>query len=43
VTGGQKPTPDGSDGLIALELADAALQSAKEGKAIRLKPRSAAR
>jgi myo-inositol 2-dehydrogenase/D-chiro-inositol 1-dehydrogenase len=37
VTGGKKPTPDGKDGLIALELADAALRSVKEGKAIRLK------
>lgn len=37
VTKGAKVSPSGRDGLIALQLADAALKSAKEGKTIRLK------
>jgi myo-inositol 2-dehydrogenase/D-chiro-inositol 1-dehydrogenase len=34
--GGTKPTPDGKDGLAALLLADAALKSATEGRAVRV-------
>jgi myo-inositol 2-dehydrogenase/D-chiro-inositol 1-dehydrogenase len=33
---GKKPSPSGQDGLLALKLADAALQSAREGRAIKL-------
>ncbi|MBS3647425.1 inositol 2-dehydrogenase [Pseudaminobacter sp. 19-2017] len=33
---GTKPSPSGRDGLMALRLADAALQSAREGRAIKL-------
>lgn len=36
VTGGEPIRPDGRDGLIALELADAAARSVKEGRKIRL-------
>jgi myo-inositol 2-dehydrogenase/D-chiro-inositol 1-dehydrogenase len=36
LAGGTKPTPGGADGLAALRLADAAVQSAKEGRTIRL-------
>ena len=36
VSKGTKPSPDGRDGLIALALADAALKSVAEGRAVRL-------
>lgn len=36
-TTGKKPDPSGRDGLAALMLADAALQSVKDGKAIQVK------
>jgi myo-inositol 2-dehydrogenase/D-chiro-inositol 1-dehydrogenase len=36
VNTGTKPSPSGRDGLIALQLADAALKSATEGKTVRL-------
>lgn len=31
-----KPSPSGQDGLMALRLADAALHSVREGRAVRL-------
>ena len=37
VTKGAKARPSGKDGLLALQLADAALKSAKEGRTVRLK------
>jgi myo-inositol 2-dehydrogenase / D-chiro-inositol 1-dehydrogenase len=40
VTTGGKATPTGHDGLVALQLADAALQSVKQGKTIRLSPKT---
>jgi myo-inositol 2-dehydrogenase / D-chiro-inositol 1-dehydrogenase len=36
ITKGAEITPDGTDGLIALALADAALKSVKEGRAVKL-------
>jgi myo-inositol 2-dehydrogenase/D-chiro-inositol 1-dehydrogenase len=36
-TSGKKPDPSGRDGLAALMLADAALQSVKDGKAVKVK------
>ena len=36
VAGGASPSPSGADGLAALILADAALQSVREGRAIKL-------
>jgi myo-inositol 2-dehydrogenase/D-chiro-inositol 1-dehydrogenase len=36
VTTGNDPSPSGQDGLIALRLADAALQSVKDGRTVRL-------
>jgi myo-inositol 2-dehydrogenase/D-chiro-inositol 1-dehydrogenase len=36
VTTGRKAAPTGNDGLVALRLADAALQSARQGKTMRL-------
>jgi myo-inositol 2-dehydrogenase/D-chiro-inositol 1-dehydrogenase len=36
VNTGTKPSPSGRDGLIALQLADAALKSATEGRTVRL-------
>ncbi|MCV3206339.1 inositol 2-dehydrogenase [Mesorhizobium sp. YC-39] len=36
VTSGKKAAPSGKDGLVALELADAALKSATSGKTVRL-------
>jgi myo-inositol 2-dehydrogenase / D-chiro-inositol 1-dehydrogenase len=36
VSKGTKPAPDGRDGLIALALADAALKSVAEGRAVKL-------
>jgi len=38
MSNGGKAAPSGRDGLIALMLADAALQSAKEGRAVRIAP-----
>ena len=35
-TSGKKAAPSGADGLVALELADAALKSATSGKTVRL-------
>jgi myo-inositol 2-dehydrogenase / D-chiro-inositol 1-dehydrogenase len=36
ITAGKTPSPSGQDGLIALRLAEAALQSAKQGRTVRL-------
>lgn len=36
MTAGKKAEPSGKDGLVALTLADAALQSVKEGKTVRV-------
>jgi len=36
VTSGTKLSPTGEDGLLALRLADAALESVKTGRAVRL-------
>ncbi|RVC63049.1 inositol 2-dehydrogenase, partial [Mesorhizobium sp. M4B.F.Ca.ET.088.02.2.1] len=35
-TKGKKAAPSGTDGLVALKLADAALKSAKTGKTVRV-------
>ncbi|TIR44373.1 MAG: inositol 2-dehydrogenase, partial [Mesorhizobium sp.] len=35
-TAGKKAAPSGKDGLVALKLADAALESAKTGKTVRV-------
>jgi myo-inositol 2-dehydrogenase/D-chiro-inositol 1-dehydrogenase len=36
VTGGARPEPSGRDGLMAQRLADAATESARSGKPVRL-------